>query len=115
MRKFTAAIVLIFHFCAAMLSSGLQTIAIILRHGLRPATLPPAVFVRIGFAPMNAQGASLLACMISLTPGTTVIHIDMHSREMLVHLLDQRQSAATVQTVRQQFEPPLVLWFGENA
>ena len=39
MRKFTAAIVLIFHFCAAMLSSGLQTIAIILRHVLPNATV----------------------------------------------------------------------------
>lgn len=115
MRKLTAAATLIFRFGVAMLSSGLQTISIILRRGFRPDSLPPTTFVRIGFAPMSAQGASLLACMVSLTPGSTVIHIDMDSREMIVHLLDKRQSAATLQTVRQQFEPPLVIWFGENS
>lgn len=115
MRKLTAAVTLIFHFCAAMLSSGLQTIAIILRRRFRPESLPQTTFIRIRFAPMSAQGASLLACMISLTPGSTVIHIDMQSREMIVHLLDKQQSAATEQTVRRHFEPPLVIWFGENS
>ena len=63
----TAAIVLPWRFTAAMVTSGLQTVGTIARHGLAIGAPPPAAFVRIDFAPMNAQGAALLGCMISLT------------------------------------------------
>ena len=113
MNRLRAAIVLPARFGWAMLTSGVQTIAAIVRQGLAIGTPPPASFVRIGFAPMSAQGAALLGCMISLTPGTTVIDIDMPRRQMVLHILDTGQAAAAVEAIRREFEPPLVAWFAE--
>ena len=53
--------------------------------------------------------------MISLTPGTTVIDIDLVRREMVLHMLDANNAAAEVDAIRRDFEPPLLAWFGESA
>jgi multisubunit Na+/H+ antiporter MnhE subunit len=113
MNKFTAAVLLPLRFGRAMLGSGVQTIAAIARQGLAIGTPPPASFVRIGFSPMNAPGAALLGCMISLTPGTTVIDIDMARRQMVLHMLDTGDVTAALEAIRRDFEPPLLAWFGE--
>lgn len=115
MNRLTAAFVLPWRFGRAVVGSGVQTIAAIVRQGLAIGTPPPPAFVRIGFAPMSARGAALLGCMISLTPGTTVIDIDMARRQMVLHMLDTGQATATIQAIRQRFEPPLHAWFGEAA
>lgn len=115
MHKLTAAVVLPLRFGAAMLAAGAQTIATILRQALGRGAPPPAAFVRISFAPMKAQGAAMLGCMISLTPGTTVIDIDLPRRRMVLHMLDTRDAAAAVELIRRRFEPPLLAWFGEAA
>lgn len=115
MNRLTAAVVLPWRFGRAVVGSGVQTIATIVRQGLAMGAPPSPAFVRIGFAPMSAQGAALLGCMISLTPGTTVIDIDMPRRQMVMHMLDTGQATATIQGIRQQFEPPLRAWFGEAA
>lgn len=115
MNRLDAAVVLPLRFGQAVVGSGVQTIAAIVRQGLAIGTPPPPAFVRIGFAPMSARGAALLGCMISLTPGTTVIDVDMPRRQMVLHMLDPSQAAAAVAAIRQQFEPPLLAWFGEAA
>lgn len=115
MNKPVAAVVLPLRFAWAMITSGAQTIGTIVRQGLSLGTPPPPAFVRIGFAPMSAQGAALLGCMISLTPGTTVIDIDMARRQMVLHMLDARDATAAVDAMRREFEPPLRAWFGVEA
>jgi multisubunit Na+/H+ antiporter MnhE subunit len=115
MNKVIAAVVLPVRFGWAMVTSGVQTVAAIVRQGLAIGQPPPASFVRIGFAPMSAQGAALLGCMISLTPGTTVIDIDLPRRQMVLHMLDTSQAVAAVEAIRREFEPPLLAWFGEAA
>src|SRR3990167_325234 len=115
MNRLTAAIALPWRFTAAMVTSGLQTVGTIARHGLAIGAPPPAAFVRIGVAPMSAQGAALLGCMISLTPGTTVVDIDLPRRQMVLHMLDTRDADAAVETIRRRFEPPLLAWFGVAA
>ena len=115
MNRLVAAVVLPARFGWAMVTSGAQTIGAIVRQGLAIGTPPPASFVRIDFAPMSAQGAALLGCMISLTPGTTVIDIDLVRREMVLHMLDANNAAAEVDAIRRDFEPPLLAWFGESA
>ncbi|MBK6804398.1 MAG: Na+/H+ antiporter subunit E [Betaproteobacteria bacterium] len=115
MNKPVAAVVLPLRFAWAMITSGAQTIGAILRQGLSLGTPPPPAFVRIGFAPMSAQGAALLGCMISLTPGTTVIDIDMARRQLVLHVLDASHAAAAATAIRRDFEPPLLAWFGDTA
>jgi multisubunit Na+/H+ antiporter MnhE subunit len=115
MNRLNAAVVLPSRFGLAIVTSGMQTIVAIVRQGLDMGTPPMPTFVRIGFAPMSARGAALLGCMISLTPGTTVIDIDMQRRQMVLHMLDPSQAATAVAAIRHQFEPPLLAWFGEAA
>lgn len=115
MRKLIAAIVLLARFLKAVVISGFQTVQVILRASLGERKPPPAAFLRVRFAPMSAQGASLLGCMISLTPGTTTLDIDMDKREILLHVLDASDTDALVQGIREDFEPGLVVLFGGKA
>ena len=115
MNKAVAAIVLLFRFFRAVGVSGIQTVRIILSRGLRIGDPSPASFVRVRFAPMDVTGAALLGCMITLTPGTTVVDIDMEAREMVVHMLDTREAESLVRSIRREFEPALLAWFGERS
>lgn len=114
MRKIAAAIVLAVRFVIAVVVSGLATIAVILKSGLPGRAPPPVALLRIGFAPMDERGAAILGCMVSLTPGTTTLDIDMDRRELLVHVLDASDPEAMVAAIRRDFEPGLVTLFGEN-
>lgn len=114
MKKLFAALHLFVIFVWAIFTSGIDTLRIILRHGLgRP--LPPARFVQLPFAPMSELGASLLASMITLTPGTTAIDIDMDNHLMLLHVLDATDVQAVIDSTRHTFEPDLITLFGEQA
>lgn len=115
MKKIWAAAILFLRFCRAVMVSGVQTLQVIVRASVGARTPPPAAFLRIRFAPMSAQGASLLGCMITLTPGTTTIDIDMAQREILMHVLDASDIEGLVQGIRQEFEPGLVVLFGEQS
>ena len=113
MKKFFAALHLLLIFLRAIIASGVDTLRVILRHGLgRP--LPPARFVSMPFTPMSEMGASLLANMISLTPGTTAIDIDMKNRQIIMHVLDATDVQGVVDSVRTMFEPDLITLFGDK-
>jgi len=64
---------------------------------------------------MSEQGAALLGCMVTLTPGTTTIDIDMASRELLLHVLDATDTDAVVDGIRRSFEPGLIALFGRGS
>jgi multisubunit Na+/H+ antiporter MnhE subunit len=108
MTRLAAALILTFRFLRAVVVSGWQTVGVILRN----AEAPPAAFVRMRFAPMSETGAALLGCMISLTPGTTTLDVDMGRREMLLHLLDASDPDAVVAGIRADFERYLVVLYG---
>ncbi len=101
-------------FLRAVLVSGVQTVVIILKSGRPGGTPPPVALVRIRFAPMSARGAALLGSMVSLTPGSTTIDIDMESRELLLHVLDASDLDAVVDGIRRNFEPGLRVLFGRE-
>jgi len=111
MRRPITAILLLLIFLRAVVMSGVQTVVVILRRSVS-GRQPPAGLVRMRFAPMTENGATLLGCMISLTPGTTTVDIDMEKREMLLHLLDASQADAAVAGIRRDFEPSIIKLFG---
>jgi len=100
MRRLPLAGVLLLRFLWQVLVSGLDTA----RTVLRPAPLPRAGLIRMEYAPMSESGAVLLACLVTLTPGTTVIDIDPARRVMLLHVLDADQAQAAVAAIRDEFE-----------
>lgn len=107
-----AAAVLVVRFLKAVVVSGVQTVAVIARASWGDRRPPPAAFLRVRFAPMSARGAALLGCMVTLTPGTTTIDIDLERCELLLHVLDASDTEALVQGIRRDFEPGLVALFG---
>lgn len=106
------ALVLLVRFVRALVLSGVQTAAVIVRSMRRP---PPAALLRMRFVPMSATGASLLGAMITLTPGTTTLDIDLERGELLLHVLDARDPQAVVDGIRRDFERPLAVLFGTPA
>lgn len=112
-RKAAAALALLVRFLVAVAISGVQTVGVIARATLKRRA-PPAAFVRVPFAPMSEQGAALLACMVTLTPGTTAIDIDLQRGELLLHVLDASDTEAVLRGIRRDFEPGLVTLFGRE-
>ena len=112
MNKPVAALLLLLRFLRAVLVSGLQTVRVILASGRPGGTPPPVALLRVGFAPMSERGAALLGAMVSLTPGTTTIDVDMERHELLLHVLDASDPDALVAGIRRDFEPALVRLFG---
>jgi multisubunit Na+/H+ antiporter MnhE subunit len=115
MNRLVASIVLTLRFVHALIASGLQTTWVILRGARRHERLPPSGLVRIPIAPMSARGTALLACLVSLTPGTSVIEVDAQAHSLVLHLLDIDSAQATLDGIRRDFEPGLLAWFGPTA
>lgn len=114
MIRLIAALGLVVRFVRAILISGLQTVAVIVSSGRPGGKAPPTGFMRVRFAPMSESGAALLGSMVSLTPGTTTIDIDMERRELLLHVLDASDTDAVVAGIREEFEPGLRALFGRE-
>lgn len=113
MRRLSAAIGLLLRFIRAVFVSGFQTVAVILRAG-RPGGAPPVALLRVGFAPLDRRGAALLGSLVSLTPGTTTIDVDLERCELLLHVLDASDTDALVDGIRRDFEPGLRTLFGSE-
>lgn len=100
---------LFLRFFGHCLLSGVSTAGIILQR-----TAPPAGLVRFRFAPMSVTGAAVLGALVTLTPGSSAIDIDMERREILLHLLDSRLSTASIAAIRRDFEHDISLLFPER-
>ena len=114
MTRLLTAAGLLLRFVRAVFISGLQTVAVILKSGRPGGAPPPVSLVRVRFAPMSDQGAALLGSLVSLTPGTTTIDIDLERRELLLHVLDASDTDALVAGIRQDFEPGIRRLFGRE-
>lgn len=111
-RKMGAFFLIILRFIQALLSSGIGVLMILMRYATR-RKLPPTAYVRLKVTPMSDWGMSLLAAMITLTPGTTAIDIDQEHSELLLHVLDARDPMETVRYIRECFVPPLLVFFAQ--
>lgn len=108
MTRPVAAITLALRFFVAVIRSGVQTTITILRPdpGMKPG------FIDYEFEPMTEIGATLLGSLITLTPGTTTVDIDMEGQRLLVHLLDTRGADSARAEIRSEFEKPIRVLFG---
>ena len=69
-------------------------------------------YARLDYGDLGPAAASLLGVLVTLTPGTTSLDIDTERHEILLHLLDSRQTEATVAAIRRNFVRPLRLLSG---
>lgn len=98
--RFVAAVTLLGLFIWELLTSGLATAWAIIRPGARPR---PGL-VRLDYGDLEPLGAALLGSMMTLTPGTTTIDIDLQRRELLVHLLDASHAEATARKIQRRLQ-----------
>ncbi len=74
------------------------------------AALQPA-WVPVPLALTHPTAISLLAAIITTTPGTVSCHIDEERREILVHALHCTDPAQMAQDIKAQYEAPLLAIF----
>ncbi|MCL7462042.1 Na+/H+ antiporter subunit E [Pseudomonas sp. NW5] len=71
------------------------------RFALRPA------FVEVPMDLDDQMLLTVLACVVSLTPGTVSADLSADHRTLLVHGLDVDDEAALIQSIKQRYEAPL--------
>lgn len=103
MSRFVALLQLLANLVRGALRSGLQAGQIIL---LRPGRVQSG-FIWLDYADLGEGGASLLAALITLTPGTTAVAVDPKRRALRLHLLDIDQAEATTAEIRRDLIGPL--------
>lgn len=103
MPRLLAALGLLAVFLFELVRSGLVTAWQI----VRPGQPPEPGLIRISFSRLDPRGAAVLGAMITLTPGTTTIDVDLERGEMLLHLLDASDPPSVARSIRRRFERPL--------
>lgn len=111
MRRLLALAALAAVFAREVITGGVMTAWFILRPGPRPE---PAL-VPMAYEGLSPTGAALLACLITLTPGTSAVDIDVDRHRLLLHLLDGGDPEAAIAAIRQRFERRLRSLFPEAA
>lgn len=110
MHKLLTLLQLMINFTKGAFLSGLDTAGFILR---QPHT--SGGLTHMDYQPLTPLGASVLAAMVTLTPGTTVVHIDLEKHQFILHLLDIEQREAVLNSIQREFVMPLAVLTGANA
>ncbi len=108
--RIAAIVRLLGNFLYHSLAAGLTTASIIVRR-----RKPRAEKMHMRFAPMSETGAAILGALVTLTPGTTVIDIDMEEQKMLLHVLDAEGIDAIFASIREDFEHDIIKLFPLSA
>lgn len=75
---------------------------------LNPLSRPQPAWLRVPYALEQASAVSLLATIITNTPGTVSCVIDEARREIVVHALDCADPAAMTAQIKARYEAPLL-------
>lgn len=79
---------------------------------LDPRARPQPAWVRVPLRLTHPTAITLLAAVITTTPGTVSCAVDEDRREILVHALDCTDPAGLVAQIQQRYEAPLLEIFG---
>lgn len=74
--------------------------------GLAPG--PQPAWVRVSLSTRHPAAITLLASIITMTPGTVSCVVDDERFEILVHALDCADAAALAEQIKQRYERPLM-------
>lgn len=80
---------------------------------LGPLSRPQPAWIRVPLELKHNTAISLLASIITTTPGTVSSNIDEERRYILVHALDCSDAEQMVAEIKQRYERPLQIIFGE--
>lgn len=74
---------------------------------LLPSARPQPAWVRVPLELRHPGAITLLATIITTTPGTVSCVVDEQAHEILVHALDCADPQAAAQQIKQRYETPL--------
>jgi multisubunit Na+/H+ antiporter MnhE subunit len=111
MNKLLVVGLLFLNFLKDVLASGWTTAVIILRGGKTVRS----GFTRMSYGDLGDTAANLLGALITITPGTTTVDIDLERREFLLHLLDVERAEITRASIERDFLRPIRTLFGDAA
>jgi multisubunit Na+/H+ antiporter MnhE subunit len=103
MKVLLSVIQIVFNVLKDILLSSWYTAKLILQ---KPETVKSGV-TEFAYGELEPGLTSLLATLISLTPGTTTIEIDLENRKLLLHLLDLEHRDETLASIHHDFVLPL--------
>jgi len=89
--------------------SGLTTARLILK-----GQAPTAGLVAMNYEPMSETGVAILGAVVTLTPGSTAVDINLKDRKILLHFLDSRTAEKSIAAIRSDFEPDIRTLFPEE-
>jgi multicomponent K+:H+ antiporter subunit E len=99
-RRFGVAAVLLGVFLYDIVAANLA----VARAVLGPMSRIHPRFVRVPLDLTNASAVALLASMVSLTPGTVLVDIDLRARVITIHALLAGEEAALVREIKTRYE-----------
>ncbi len=111
MNRPLALVVLLWHFTRAVAASALNTARVVLTE---PAA-PRRAFARLDYGDLSEAGAVVLAALVTLTPGTSVVDLDPERRQLLLHILDGADVDATLAELHRQFVRPIATLVGDGS
>lgn len=79
---------------------------------LGPVARLQPVFLAVPLETGHPFVATLLARIVTLTPGTTTLGIDLERRTLLVHALHEHDPAGQIAAIKSRYERPLLEMFG---
>lgn len=79
---------------------------------LSPSADPRPAWVPVPLELRHPGAITLLASIITMTPGTVSCVVDENARQILVHALDCEDGAALVAQIKARYEQPLLEIFG---
>ncbi len=103
MTRTRALLLLLTNLLKELALSGWSTARVI----LAPRGRVQGGFACLDYGDLGPDAASLLGVLATLTPGTTSLKIDTERHEILLHLLDSRQTEATLAAIQRDFVLPL--------
>ena len=68
-------------------------------------------FIRIPLDMTNDYGLALLSCLINVTPGTVWVELMPGTGELLLHVFDLHDEQWWIDTIKSQYEKPLIQIF----
>jgi multicomponent K+:H+ antiporter subunit E len=79
---------------------------------LSPSSKPQPAWVEVPLDTRHPTAITLLATVITMTPGTVSCVVDDSRGKILVHVLDCQDGPALVAQIKQRYEQPLMEIFG---
>ena len=99
MKKILGLIWLLFNFVKSAIVSGFDTAKLIL---FMPKNLQSGLCT-MPYQNLDGYPLALLSMMITLTPGTTLVDIDVDKKLLTLHLLDMNDEAMVIKQIETEY------------